>query len=204
MPRAASDAFMAAIGAPGVSIGLLVELQFESAPTSYSPAATLRYWTGLGPLDWNGAIWTGSGSLLHIPQVEDAAAVQAIGVAIQMSGLDPTILDSVLNANEHGLPATVYLAAFDDTGAVIDAPVIFRGFVDACVVATDADKSVITIHCESRLIEMNTPVDRRYTQEDTQELAPGDLAFSFVNQIQELSIYFGAAPSSTATTTSNI
>ena len=57
---------------------------------------------------------------------------------------------------------------------------------------------MISINCENRLLDMNTPVDRRYTQDDQQIDHPGDMGFQFVNGITEINIYWGKSP-----TTSN-
>ena len=41
---------------------------------------------------------------------------------------------------------------------------------------------------------MNVSVDRRYTDQEQQLDCPGDLAFSFVNSIQDQPIYWGQTP----------
>ena len=56
--------------------------------------------------------------------------------------------------------------------------------------------AVIGINCESRLLDMNVPVYRRYTNEDQQIDHPGDRGFEFVSAIQETTIYWGRVPNS--------
>ena len=41
---------------------------------------------------------------------------------------------------------------------------------------------------------MNVSIERRYTDQDQQLDAPGDLAMSFVNSIQDQPVYWGQTP----------
>ena len=88
----------------------------------------------------------------------------------------------------------VYLAGFTDN-VLIDSPLIaFAGRMDEPTIDIDGATCKITLNCESRLLDMNIAVDRRYTQEDQQMTWPGDLCFSFVNGVSELTLYWGSAP----------
>jgi hypothetical protein len=96
-----------------------------------------------------------------------------------------------------GLPAIVSLGLFDAAGALIADPVgCFVGQMDQPTLDVTGTSATISINCESRLIEMNVAVDRRYTNEDQQRDYPGDRGFEFVNSIQEAQIYWGRTPSS--------
>jgi hypothetical protein len=72
----------------------------------------------------------------------------------------------------------------------------FSGKMDQPTIDVTGPLATIAINCESRLVEMNVAVDRRWTNEDQQLDFPGDLAFQFVNGIQDAQIYWGKSPSS--------
>jgi hypothetical protein len=55
----------------------------------------------------------------------------------------------------------------------------------------------LAVNCESELISMNVPVDRRYTLEDAQIDNPGDNGFMFLDGLQEKTLYWMGAPNST-------
>jgi len=43
---------------------------------------TLRLWSGLGPISWNGHTWTGAGNLLGMSEVKETAGIVAAGGAV--------------------------------------------------------------------------------------------------------------------------
>jgi hypothetical protein len=57
---------------------------------------------------------------------------------------------------------------------------------------TDAgETSQVRIACESRLIDLQRARERRFTDEDQQELYPGDLGLEYVAGLQEREIAWG-------------
>jgi len=119
------------------------------------------------------------------------------GITLTLSGIDPTLLQGILNEFQAGLPAIVTLGVFDGNGALIGDPVCcFAGRMDQPTLDVTGIAASIAINCENRLVEMNVAVDRRYTDEDQQLDYPGDRGFEFVNSIQEAQIYWGRTPSS--------
>ncbi|MGA2501113.1 MAG: hypothetical protein ABSH20_25530, partial [Tepidisphaeraceae bacterium] len=109
-----------------------------------------------------------------------------------------TLLGDVMADLAHGDVLAMYLALFDSSGAIIADPcLLWQGSMDQPTIEVSGDTATISMACENRLIDMNVAVDRRYTNEDQQLDYPGDLGFSFVDQIQEVTIYWGRTPCST-------
>jgi hypothetical protein len=188
MPRALSPAFLAAIESSAVRPAIFVESNFTSGP--------LYAWTGLGSIDWNGHTWLGVGSLGSISTIEEGSDVNAKGITIGLSGIDPVLLTGVVSEFQTGLPVTVYFGLFDASMALIADPVIsFQGRMDQPTLDVDGQTASISINCENRLLDMNVSVERRYTNEDQQLDYPGDRGFEFVNSIQEVAINWGRTPS---------
>ena len=190
MPRSdATAAFIAAIESGMIRPALLVEANFTSG--------ALNVWSGRGELTWDSKTWSGVGQLGSVSTVEEGSTVEARGVTLTMSGIDATLLTGIMTEFQVGLPATVWLALFDASNAIIANPVIaFRGRMDQPTIDVGGDTATISIACESRLLDMNNSVERRYTNEDQQRDYPGDRGFEFVNSIQEVTIYWGKTPSS--------
>jgi len=168
---------------------LFVEIHFLNGP-SY-------LWSGLGDLSWNGQTWRGVGSLGSVSTVEEGTDIQARGVTLALSGIDSNLLAGALQELVQELPVFIYLGLFDDTTTLIPDPIVmWAGRTDQPLIEVSGATATITLNCESRLLEMNVLVDRRYTTDDAQLVAPGDQAFYWVTSIQERAIYWGQVPSS--------
>lgn len=187
MPRNISAPVIAALQAPILNPAFFVQIGFGST-TSY-------LWSGIGDVVWSGQTWNGVGSLLAITAPEDSSTVEAKGITISLSGIDSTLLPEVVNDFVLGLPVVMYLALYDDTNTLIDSPVTaWSGRTDQPTIDVTGPDAVISLNCESRLLDMNVSVERRYTNEDLQRDNPGDLGFQFVNAIQNVTLFFGKAP----------
>jgi len=191
MPRTdATSAFIAALEQKILRPALFVQAAFAST--------TLYLWTGRGSVSWNGHTWLGVGTLGSVSTIEEGSDVQARGIVLTMTGIDATLLTDVMTEMQQGLPVTVYLGLFDATPSLIANPVIsFQGRMDQPTLDVDGSTATIQIACESRLMDLNTPAERRYTNDDQQRDYPNDRGFEFVNSIQELTIYWGRTSSST-------
>jgi len=191
MPRSMTSAMLAAISA-SFEPAIFVQMTFSTG--------TANMWTGAGPVSWNSLTWTGMGSFLSLgQQIEEGSTVEARGVIISLSGIDPTLLSESLNDLQLGLPVQIWLAAMSG-GAPVNSPVLlWSGVTDQPNVRLSATSATIDINCENLLVTLNVPVDRRYTQQDQQMDWPGDVGFNFVNSVQETTINWGTTANSNAT-----
>lgn len=187
MPRLISSAMITALSATRVQPAIFVEAEFLSGP--------VYLWSGLGSIVWNGHTWIGVGNLASVSPIEEGANVEARGIQLGLSGIHPDMLSAVLDEFRPGLPVSVYLVVFN-AGVIVEDPVTaWRGLMDRPVISASGQEASINITCENRLIEMNVPVGRRWTNDEQQRAHPGDLGFSFVNAIQEVPFYWGKRPS---------
>jgi len=187
MPRNISTPMLTALSQTILRPALFVSATFASE--------TVYMWSGSGNTTWNSQTWTGTGALLGITTPEDGSTVEARGISITLSGIDPVVLPEMLTDYKLGAPAAVYLGLYDATNTLISSPATsWKGRMDQPTIDVDTDSAVITINCESRLIDMNVASDRRYTLEDQNRDWPGDLGFSFVNAIQQQTLFWGKYP----------
>ena len=186
--RAMSSAMLAAITSPGIQPAFFVMATFATGP--------VYLWSGIGSIFWNGQTWLGVGTLGSISVAEEGSTVEAKGITIGLSGFDSSFLTAVLGEFQLGLPVVVYLGLFAD-GALIASPITaWAGRMDQPTITVGGETADIKISCENRLIDLNTSVQRRYTNDDQQLVAPGDLGLSFQSGIQEVVIYWGVIPNS--------
>lgn len=192
MPRNLSSGMAAAVAAQELRPVLFVQAQFKSG--------MLYVWSGFGGYSWGGHTYTGVGSLGSVSTIEEGASVEAKGITLNLSGIDPTLLTDVLTDFKLGTSVVVYLGLFSPDGTLIADPVIsWAGRMDQPSIDVGAETATISINCENRLFDMNVAVDRRYTNEDQRLDHTDDRGFEFVNAIQELNIYWGRAATNTNT-----
>jgi hypothetical protein len=136
--------------------------------------------------------------VLSISAIEEGGTVSARGIAVGISGIDVSLLYDVMTDYQLGGPVAVYFGALDSSGALIPDPVqAWTGRTDKPTLRIDGTTASIEINCETRLIDMNVPIDRRRTSDDQQQSYPGDLGFSFVDGLQECTITMGTMQAGT-------
>lgn len=155
-------------------------------------------WSGTGTISWNSHTWQGVGALGSISTIDEGSTVEAKGIALGLSGIDPQLLPDVLTQLQLGLPVTAYLGLFNGGSLIANPVTSWSGRMDQPTIDISGTEARISINCESRLLDMNTAARRRYTIEDQQRDYPGDLGFSFVDSIQEITLYWGQAPTTAA------
>lgn len=191
MPRNLTTAMKTALQASIQYPALFVQATFVSE--------TIYMWTGSGSVTWNSQTWTGLGSVLGVSTPEDSATVEAKGITLSVSGIDPTLLPEAMTDFGLGLPVFVYLGLYTGLGGtLIDGPVIaWAGRMDKPTFNFSGTEAMLEINCENRLLDMNIGVDRRYTNQDCQMEFPGDLGFQFVDGLQQKNLFWGEFPAST-------
>lgn len=162
---------------------------------------TLRLWSGVGPFQWNGQTWTGAGEMLDVSPIEELSDVRAAAFHVSLSGDAGAILSINLGAARNGLPGKVWIGFFDAAGALIVDPFLaFQGRFDVPEILDEGARASIQARYESRLIDLDRPRIRRYTDEDQRLDYPNDPGFEFVPALQDVEIFWGrSAPSDAGT-----
>src|SRR2546430_24288 len=89
-------------------------------------------------------------------------------------------------------------------GVVVANPNNARsGRMDVCEITEAGETAVISITAESRLLDLTRSRERRYEKQDQLIDFPGDLGFDFVPSLQELSVVWGKATSTSIPHTSS-
>jgi hypothetical protein len=167
-------------------------ITWQDGGVSTGAPYTVYLWTGQGNLTWNGNVYVGLGGFLGVgQQIADTATVEARGITLSFSGLDPALTPAAMSEVVPGLPVTVFLAAMNAGVPVVSPIILWSGCADEPTVKIGAESASITLACENLLVSMDVPVDRRLTPQDQQSIYPGDLGLQFVYQFQDQNIWFG-------------
>lgn len=185
MSRDLTVAMAAAIADPNVRPLLLFEALYGDT--------TVRYWTGIGNLDWNSQTWQGVGTLIECSEVDETDDVKAQGITLKVRGVTAGDIEVALAELRGGKSGSIRLALLDDAGAIINAPkVMFRGRLDVAEIDdTDPETPVINLGYEHELVDLERPREWRFTHEHQQQLYPGDTGLRFIAGLQDKELLWG-------------
>ena len=188
MARSITTAFNNALKAEALRPFLAVELEFSTG--------TLLFWNGYGDLTCTAGgsskTFTGLGDLINVSSVSESDQVEAVGVALSLTGIKSSFISTALTANYTNRNASIYFGAFDSSKAVVaDVYTLFKGKMDIMKIDEGAESATITLNLENRLIALDRPKNRRFTHEDQQERFSGDLGFEFVPDLQDKEVIWG-------------
>jgi hypothetical protein len=159
--------------------GLLLDLTFEDN--------TYHVWCGIGTLTVGGVPYVGVGTMGRITTISEGIGVEAKGITLTLSGLDPTWLPESMNEINLASRAKLYWAFLNPLATsmatlVIDSPLcIFSGIMDGPSIDMDTSTAAISIDVESKLIEMNRSRGGRYTDQDQKARYPLDESLQWVS-----------------------
>ena len=158
------------------------------------PSADLRLWTGYGDRTINSATYLGSGDLMKIDGLEEAADLSSRGTTLTFSGVPSNLVSYALTEHYQGHLCTVYWGL----KSVSDVVEIFSGYMDQMTIQDDGESAVIQLSVESRLITLERPNIRRYTQASHDAVIgtegysnTTDTFFKWVTQLQDKQVPWG-------------
>ena len=162
-------------------------------------STTLYLCTANRNVDLDGHTWIGLGAMAIVEPITEKSSLEAVAVRIGISGVPTENRSLALAEPIRGKACSVYVGFFDDNEAIIGSKVKeYAGILDAPQIITsepDADgnrSAQITVTVEGILIDFSRPGrGRRHTNEDQQELYPGDLFYSLADDISKKSFPWG-------------
>lgn len=176
--RAITAGVLAELGKQKVTPFVACQIQFSDH--------TLYVWTGFGTLTWNSNDYIGVGNLAGIGVIQETTEVRANGIQLSLSGIPADMISEALSYCRQGLPVQLWLGVLNSSGGVIaDPATAFIGRMDTVSIDEGADTATITISVEGRLIDLQRPRIRRYTDDDQQRTSPGDKGFQYVPMVQD-------------------
>ena len=158
------------------------------------PSGTLRYSTFDRDLTVEGNTFTGAGELLSIGAVEETVDIRAAGVEIVLSGAVSAIVTALFDDDYQGKTAQIWLGLIDSAGALIADPLEMPPYrMDASEFSDDPARPTVIIHLESRLRDLLTPRERRWSNEDQKATFSGDTGFRYVEALSDANQRFGGS-----------
>ena len=160
------------------------------------PSGNLRLWTGFGNRTINSNTFTGSGDIMRIDGLEEAADLSSRGTTLTFSGVPSNLVSYALTEEYQGHLCQIFWGI----KSVSDVVEVFSGYMDKMTIQDDGESATIQLTVESRLITLERPNVRRYTQasHDAVIATEGysnttDTFFKWVTRLQDKQIPWGRA-----------
>ena len=192
-----------------IQIFFAVQLNFDSQQ--------LNLWTGLGEISIDGNAYTGAGNFLQFSSIEETSEIAARGATITLSGIPSDLLSLALSEPYQGRVCRIYFGVLDaktfyllqenadliedengvgigiDFNTAADDVIteVFSGYIDQMDISEEANTSSIGLSVESKLIDLERTRTFRYTSESQKAKYPNDLAFDFVEDLQDKKFSWG-------------
>ena len=187
MARGLHSDFSTAVQADEVHPIMLVKIN--------TSGGDVRFWTGIGDLTYDSETYIGTGTLAGVSAVSERTDLSANGVTIYLSGVPSALITTALGQVQQGRACTVWMALLNTSnGSLINNPYeLFAGFTDITTVTDQAETATITIQAENRLVDLERPRIRRYSDEDQKSdtANAADVGFEFVPSLQDKVVKFG-------------
>lgn len=205
------------------NLGQSVVAPFFTVDLLFDSPNELYFWSGIGDLVLNGKTYTGAGELLGVSELRESSDIAAYGASLSLSGIPNELLSLALEEPYQGRKAIIgfglqvipdYWNEYVEGGAypafvadfisdsfgieATDGPyyssVVFTGEMDQMNINMGPNTSTISLAVESRLVDLDRPRIRRYTDADQKSRYPNDDAFEFVTRLQDERLEWEATP----------
>lgn len=180
MSRQITTALLTELASGAPELYYAVEIEFDSE--------TLRIWSGIGNTTINGDTYSGAGNLLGMSEVEEFTDLTAPTLQIQLSGVGADIVSLALAEPYQNRPCKVYFGSTNVTDPIL----LFSGILDQMTINDTPSSATITLTVESRLVSLERTKVVRYTNASQKEISSTDTFFSYVEDLQDKEIIWGA------------
>lgn len=155
---------------------------------------TLRFWSGVGPLVYDGDTYTGAGHLLALSNIDETTKVESRGVSLQLSGVPSSLIAIALAENYQQRKVSISFGFFDSSGNIIADPfTFFSGKADMMNINSNGQTATISLTAENDIIILQQINERRRTKEDQRLISATDTFFDGVAALQNKSVVWGGS-----------
>jgi hypothetical protein len=193
MTKAIDSGLLAALTSPTCQPYYAVEALFDDIDgdrydeAGYTGNRAVRLWTGIGNRSIGGATYIGSGDILQISGLEEAADLSAKGASVTLSGISPSIMSLALGEPYQGRFVRILLGEASQS-AYLE---VFSGLIDKMDISHSGESVTIGLAVESKLVTLQRSNVRRYTSANHKLRYQTDTFFDTVSSLVDKEIVWG-------------
>lgn len=185
MTRFTDAANVTASQQPHVPYAIFADLDFASGHVYLSS------WDR--PYTFGGNTYQALGKLGNVGEVTESAAIQSEKLQLTLTGVDNSLLTTVLAEKYHNRDATLYLGYLDSNYNLVTTPeILWEGLMDVMSIKTSTNTSTVNLICENRLLLWNRNAGWMYTDEHQRMRDSTDVFFNQVAAIANKIISWGS------------
>lgn len=158
-----------------VSSIILLKLEFDSGE--------VRVHTNNGDITFDGQVYSGLGDFGSFSPVEENSELSSSSINVSLSGVKNSLISIFLNDDFHGRPATMFFGFKDSSNVLINAFIVFKGFMDTDTIVS-GETSTISLKLTNNLALWDRRKLTLNNNEDHQKDSPGDNFFEFVEDLR--------------------
>ena len=178
MSRTVPAAILTALTQSEVEPFYAIEVDLDSGP--------LRLWTGYGDRTIDSQTYTGSGNLVSISGLEEVADLSAKNITLTLSGMPSEVVSLALQEPYQRRLVRVLWGVV----GVSDFVEVFSGSLNQMIIEDGPENGSISVTVDSKLVELESARNWRYTSVSHKTRHPTDTFFDFVAQIQDKGVRF--------------
>jgi len=181
--RSITSAFRAELAAGSCRPCFLLDFQ--------TSGGWVKVWTGGRDISWNSYTWLGNG-LFRSPGQLESNSDDMPGMRITFAGESSEIVSLAQSGFKNNYGVLLYLGFLNSSHAIIaDPDLLFTGNLDGVELVDDKTDSSLFLSYRSDLAALYDSNIYRYTHETQQIFYPGDLGFEYMQQMNDLQLYWG-------------
>ena len=143
--------------------------------------ATVRFHSGVGPLEFDSQTWTGAGDLGVVGAVTAGTDLAASQIDLTLSGLNASLKADLVNELSRGGDVYIYYGFFDSAGAIVVDPWLgFFGKIDVVEISETGTTTSVSVAVIDGVGARLRRTERRRTDADQQDIFIGDEIYEFV------------------------
>ena len=188
--RDISAANLAEINAAHLHLVVMVKLEFDTP---------LYVHSGIGTITYDSNDYLGVGQFGSISNMTESEVLRPTSLTLTLSGVDSNLITEALDSGDYGDIVTIYNGYRQDDGTLVADPLlIWKGKFEFASIS-QGEQSIVSITVQHDLAVLNEKDGGRITDEDQQVRFPGDVAFEFIHDMENIGrrlIWAGGAVSS--------
>ena len=160
------------------------------------PSGVVRAHSRIGDLQWTHPVhgaetYTGVGDVGAVSALDEKQGFEDQPATTNLTGLNPTLLTSIMTEDYHGRPFELWMGFLTETGALIE-PLFLRRDDEIDKADVERGKEFAGIQITSRSFFLGKEASKLTFDDATHQAEnPGDLFFQYQAQVQDVNLRWG-------------
>lgn len=183
-----------------MSRGIDSSLKIESKTNTIIPIILIKIdfntpiylHTSIGDIVYDGDTYLGVGALGGISPISESIDMSSNGVNLSLSGVDQSLINSVVNNDYRNTDVTVFFGFLDETSYTLITPtIIYQGQIDNNSININNDTFSINLSVLNKFSKWDRVNPRRFNLQDQTSIYPNDKAFLRQGILRDQNISWG-------------